>query len=153
MKIELIHIIRENKSKLKQYRLKANQIETNLMDKIINIETFFAFTILNNFNFIYLSDKVYYENVIEKENKTVVVKEIMRNKKYSILIDDTFNVEQLKQKRLLIEKINKPLKPIARYKLKELQEICTKFNIPYLNENNKNLKKKDLYKKIQEIIY
>ena len=152
-KINLVHTIRENKSKLKEYKLKVKQIETYLMDKIINIETMMAISIIHNYNFLYIGERVYYENIIDEDNKTIVVKEIVKNKQYAILMDTSINTNSFKKTRLSIDRINKPLKAISGYKLKELQDICKTLNIPYLTEKEKNIKKKEMYKKIQEIIY
>jgi hypothetical protein len=127
-------------------------IENTLVNEnIINIETFFLLCALENINILYVSNKTYYESIINADDDIHI---IIRNKtKYSYngcLKDDIVNFRKTLYK---IENIKKPLLSLSSYKSIELIDICKKLNINTLNnETNKVKTKQLLYDSISQYL-
>ena len=86
------------------------------------------------------------------DNKTCY---IYKNKdKYGLWVSNTTpDLHLIKSKKLIIDKIDKPLYSVSHYKMVELKEICSKLNINIMNSNNKCKKKKELYDLIVQTIF
>ena len=118
-------------------------IENRLVNEnIINIETFFLLCALENINILYVSNKTYYESILNADDDIHI---IIRNKtKYSYngcLKDDIVNFRKTLYK---IENIKKPLLSLSSYKSIELVDICNKLNINILNNETNKIKTKQL---------
>tara|TARA_B100000073_G_C23736057_1_gene572186 strand:+ start:2272 stop:3000 length:729 start_codon:yes stop_codon:yes gene_type:complete len=152
-KIELIETIRNNKDTLKKLKIKKADIENELVyNSNMSISTFIIIMIINKFNVIYYNDKCYYEmSGIGDKNDLIIINE--KNNKYGISMDnEMIKIDDIRNNRLIIENINKPIKAISNYKLAELQHICKKLKIKIVDDNDKKYKKKDLYLFIKEIL-
>jgi hypothetical protein len=153
-KIEYIEKIRKNKQLLKSLKLSSlSAIENKLVNEnIINIETFLLLCALENINILYVSNKTYYESILNDADDDIHI--IIRNKtKYSYngcLKDDIVNFRKTLYK---IENIKKPLLSVSSYKSSELIDICNKLNINTLNnETNKVKTKQLLYETISQYL-
>ena len=155
-KINLVTQIRKYKDILKKYKWKKSQIENNLVhDKEITLETFFCICIINKINVMYINNNTYFEiNNPENTDNYVLIKKI--NDKY-ILYENTEHdvlkkMDDIRLKKWKIDNITKPLRNITTYKLPELQDIASKFNIDKLKTDGKKKTKKVLYASILEKI-
>ena len=143
-KIEYIEKIRKNKQLLKSLKLSSLSAIENILvnEKSINIETFFLLCALENINILYVSNKTYYESILNADDDIHI---IIRNKtKYSYngcLNDDIVNFRKTLYK---IENIKKPLLSLSSYKSIELVDICNKLNINTLNNETNKIKTKQL---------
>lgn len=152
-KIDLIESVRNNKDVLKKLKIKKANIESELVyNSSMSISTFIVIMIINKFNVIYYNDKCYYEMAGEGDkNDLIIINE--KNNKYGISMDNQMiNINEIRNNRLIIDNINKPIKAISNYKLGELQDICKKLKIKIVDNNDKKYKKKDLYLFIKEIL-
>jgi hypothetical protein len=155
MKIQLVYSVRENKELLKKYKWKKNVIEDELANHTkISITSFMCICAMNNHNVCYIDGKKMYTllcsedintnlNIIEKTERgyTLFIGNNDEKYKYFSECRDTF---------WQIDKLNKPLKSISNYKLKDLQTICKSLCIETHNDKKNPLKKSILYKNIQE---
>tara|TARA_B100001758_G_scaffold36350_3_gene27656 strand:+ start:11343 stop:12005 length:663 start_codon:yes stop_codon:yes gene_type:complete len=143
LKINVIESMKDNKSILKQYKLKKVDIEQNLLyDKQITYASFLYLSMFYRQNIIIIDDRVYYECIGDPTNDTIImIKKI--NHYYAIYtkIDKEYSTKYYK-----IDNISKPILGISSYKLNELQDICKKLKL------NTDGKKKDLYEKIIKCI-
>ncbi len=149
VKLNLITEIRKNKKKLKPLKIKINEIENNLVyENKMNLNTLLSILICKDENIVYVDDKLFYECINNPENKTIYI--YKKNDTYGVSIKN-IDVAQLKNKRITVENINKPLKAISNYKVIELRELCKKFNINVMKTPTKYKTKKDLYLLLQEL--
>lgn len=152
-KIQLITLLRSNKTTIKSYKMKRNEIENELLnEKTITLSTFLLLCKLKNMNIICVNKHVYYELVYDTnidECKPVI--EYNESKGYGIYINKTSEIiKNIKTNKLFIEDINKPLKAITAYKLEDLKEISEKLDITIYNNIGKKKNKKDLYEDIRK---
>ena len=152
-KIEYVEKIRKNKQLLKSLKFSSlSKIENILVNEIsIDIETFFLLSALENINILYVSNKTYYESILNTEDDIHI---IIRNKtKYSYngcLKDDIVNFRKTLYK---IENIKKPLLSLSSYKSIDLIDICNKLNINTLNNDTNKVKTKQiLYDSISQYL-
>ena len=90
---------------------------------------------MHNYNVVFITDKLYYDNNSnENSNKICFVKK--ENTKYNIFLGDENKIKNeiklRKEKLLVVDNINKPLKSESSYKKSELIEICNLFKIKTL---------------------
>jgi hypothetical protein len=152
-KIEYVEKIRKNKQLLKSLKFSSlSKIENILVNEIsIDIETFFLLSALENINILYVSNKTYYESILNTDYDIHI---IIRNKtKYSYngcLKDDIVNFRKTLYK---IENIKKPLLSLSSYKSIDLIDICNKLNINTLNNDTNKVKTKQiLYDSISQYL-
>ena len=73
-KTKYVELIKENKSEIKQYKIKISELESDLLySKSINIKTFFILLVLKKINFIYYTDKLFFEHKSYDNDNTIVV--------------------------------------------------------------------------------
>tara|TARA_B100001093_G_scaffold173519_1_gene166382 strand:- start:3342 stop:4097 length:756 start_codon:yes stop_codon:yes gene_type:complete len=150
IKISYVNTIRDNKKKLKEIKLKKTQIENDLIyQKQTTFDCIYALCYIFNYNFIYFTDKLYFEHIIDEDNKTCIIKKT--NNKHSICLNvKSIHIDEIKNKLYKVQNIKKPLKSISSYKKSDLENICNTLNIK-INDDIK-ITKKILYMKIQEYI-
>ena len=148
-KINFIEKVRINKKLLKKYKIKLCDIESNLtMGKKLDIIFLEPMIIMENFNFIYMDDKIYYENILDEDNKTCIIKYFKKDEKYGIFLN---NISKIKKNKLFrVDNLSKPIKAISNYKADEIREICKKLNINPMKSPTKYHTKKILYQLIKE---
>jgi hypothetical protein len=155
-KINLVYKVRENKELLKKYKWKRNSIEDQLVNhKEISISAFMCICAIENLNVVYIDNKKVYTlinniddlssnlNIVEKTQDGFALFLGSNEDKYSKYTDSV-------DKFWKIDNLNKPLRGISSYKVKELQEICKKLGLQILTDKKTKKSKKILYQMIQE---
>ena len=155
-KIDLVYKVRDNKDLLKKYKWKRNAIEDELVNhKQITISAFMCICAIHNFNVVYIDNKKIYTlidniddlssnlNIIEKTHDGFALFLGTHEEKYKKYTESIGNFWH-------IDNLNKPLRGISSYKVKELQEICKKLGFEIINEKKTKKSKKVLYQMIQE---
>ena len=148
-KIDCIEKLRKNKNYLKPYKLTLSTIENDLLnERKITFKTLVALCILYKINLIYTFNNKYYElnnDSLDNINNIHVISNI--NDKDSLLLIKK-DLDYYRNNFYCIENINKPLKAISGYTIKELELMAKKLQI--IEDDIKNKNKKDLYQKISE---
>ena len=153
LKINLVYTLREHKDLLKKLKLKKTKLEENLTsDKKINLDTFLFLIAVNEMNIIYMDDNIYYEDFYSDEKKKCILKYEKEQDKYGILELKDEKLEELKNNKLRILNLSKPLKALSSYKVLELKEMGKKLNIDIMKTATKSKTKKEIYQLIQEKI-
>lgn len=148
-KINFIEKVRMNKKLLKKYKIKLCDIESNLtMGKKLDIIFLEPMIIMENFNFVYMDDKIYYENILDEDNKTCIIKYFKESEKYGLFLNDISKIK--KNKLFVVDNLARPIKAISNYKADEIREICKKLNINVMKSPTKYKTKKILYQLIKE---
>lgn len=153
IKMGLVYKIRDNKQLLKNNKIKYREVESNLCnDKYINLNTFLALLLISKINFHYTDDKFYYSLLTNSNLDKYCYLHKNEEKHYLWINDEIPDFEQISNKRIIIDNINKPLKTISSYKKTELEEMCEKLKIKYQYDGRKKFTKNKLYGLIQENI-
>ena len=142
-KIKCIEDLRLIKTKLKTYKLCLNRVEDQLLNhKKINLETFFALSLLFSLNIFYVWNNKFFEFNCN-ENADIIV---IYNNNNNITIRDNSKIEFYRNNLFYVENLNKPLKSVTSYSKDELIDIAKKLNIENIPSK---ITKKDIYEKIQ----
>ena len=155
IKIQLVESIRDNKELLKKNKWKRNIIEGDVWSStFINIQTFMCICAIDKLNIAIVKNNYMCIQENEPENETHIIIEDGNKYKLCILNNDERRVliENYVKTKWVVNNINKPLLAISTYKLSELQEIATKLKIPLFDENDKRLRKNQLFNFIKSII-
>lgn len=110
---------------------------------ILTIKGLNALCICHNVSIFYVDQRKYYDLNILGEKKGIIMN---RSLKYDL--DEAF----VRENYLHIENINKPIKAISGYTIKELQAICKKLDIIITDATGKNKLKNVLYQDILAVI-
>ena len=153
LKFQYVEDCRKQSDCLKSKKLiSMSDLENQLAnDNVIQLGTFLSLCVLENLNVIYFNSTTYYEiistelgmtHVIEKQPTPPALKyKNSKPTKSSIYgYVGLLNEEGLKTHRLScykMETLDKPLKCISSYKVKEIEEICHLFKINIFSEENK----------------
>lgn len=151
-KINFIDKLRnkENKPILKKLKTKLTDIEGNLANEsILTLKNLETMLIIDKFNFIYLNNKIYYENITYPGNKICVIKQFEKNIEYGLLLE-TNSIDKYRQKLFVVDSFTKPIKAISSYKAQDLRDICNKLDIDIMKTPTKKKTKKELYQLITE---
>lgn len=142
-KIKCIEDLRLIKTKLKTYKLSLNSVEDQLLNhKKINLETFFALSLLFSLNIFYVWNNKFFEFNCNKNTDIIVI----YNNNNDITIRGNNKIEFYRNNLFYVENLNKPLKNITSYSKDELIDIAKKLNIENIPSK---ITKKDIYEKIQ----
>lgn len=155
LKYDLMDKIMENKEIIKKNKFKFNHIQSDLQNKTISFEIFVVLCLMHGYNVILITDKLYYENNgVENSDKICFVKK--EKDKYTIFLGDESKIKNeikiRKEKLLIVDNINKPLKSVSAYKKPDILNICKVFNINIMKDVKKQKTKKELYQEISEFI-
>lgn len=153
-KIQSIEKLRDIKDKLKEFKIKRNEIENELVNiDTISIKGLEALCLIYNVSMMYISGKKYYEflfNTLEKENiKGVIIH--TENNEYGIRHDINYEyISKIRDNNWKLESIHKRIRGLSAYTIKELQTIATKLEISIIDINipTKKKNKKQLYEEI-----
>jgi len=153
-KIATVEKMRSMKDKFKEAKLKINEIEDELANKqVITLKGLHALCLVHEVSITYIYGRKYCEflykstpdsinngtGVIVYGKKTNSVKYDV-NEDYMAMLSTTF---------WKIDNVQKPLASPGSYSVKELQDICTRLEIPITNsETGKNKLKTVLYEDI-----
>ena len=128
---------KENKPILKKLKTKLQDIEGNLANEsILTLKNLETMLIIDKFNFIYINDKIYYENITYPGNKICVIKHFDKNEEYGLLLE-TESIDKYRQKLFVVDSFTKPIKAISSYKAQDLRDICNKLNIDIMKTPTK----------------
>jgi hypothetical protein len=155
-KTKLIKKIKENKKDLKHFKIKISDIEADLLySKKINITTLFILLTLKNINFLYYTENLIYQWKKKGNEKMFILKHNILDNIYinedKALTDEYF--ESLKQSRLLVDSLKKPIRGLSYYKVGDLKEMCKILKINIMKNAKKTFSKKELYEKIIQKIF
>ena len=151
-RLKIIGEMKKKKKLLKEYKLKYNNIEENIIyEKKLNLKSVKAICLLYNINLIYRWKRCFVnfkfntnDEIILCENKTGIIIQVLSNVRNIACnyLKEYFEVTNLKKKIL----------SVSSYVKKDLLSICEKLNINVYDSNGKEFKKNDLYSKILETI-
>ena len=151
-KINFISKVRKSKELLKSLKIKLTDIESNLAnDSTLTLSNLEIILLIEKYNFTYIDDKIYYENIKYPGNKMCIIKYLNKYEKYALFLKEE-KLFEYKNKLYFVENLKKPIKSISSYKAVELRDICKKLNINVMKTATKFKTKKDLYKELTEII-
>lgn len=157
MKFKFIEIQRQNKSLLKNNKIKPlSEVEDDLANKeCITLKTFLSLCILEQKNIIILHKRKMFEYMFDSNEPIQIITKI-DEKKYSLDLQVTKEkIENYRTNYYHWLHVDSILKSMTSYKLEELYEICEKLGIDYNNNNNNDInqsKKKKSKKEIYELI-
>jgi len=142
-KIKCIEQLRLIKPKLKTYKLRLNEVEDQLLNsKKINLEAFFALSLLYNLNVFYVCNNKFFEFICTDNSDIYIINNVNDN---IIIEDNNDKLDYYKENLFNIENLNKPLKSITSYTKDDLLIIAKKLNIDNIPSK---ITKKDIYEKI-----
>jgi hypothetical protein len=155
IKINYVNKIRENKQIIKTYKFDTiTSIESNLAnDNNISCKTVMSLCAIDKINLIFVSRKTYYELLMNDTSPIYIIREhefqSKYYKKYSFEIANNISLENIRTSLYKIENLDKPIKPLSSYKVKDLTDICEKLAIDITkSETGKNKTKNELYESI-----
>lgn len=138
--IEKLHLF---KDKLKNYKLKIQDLENELLnEKKITNKGFMALCLIYGINLFYFWDYKYIE-ILSKDNGDLIY--IRNDKDSEIKILTKEEADKLIENYYFVENIEKWLKSISGYTKTELLNICTKLKIDI---KNSKVTKENLYEVI-----
>ena len=145
-KIKTVEKMPSFKEKIKEMKLKLNEVQDELVNQpIISIKSLQVLCLIYDINIFFIKNKTTYEIIVnDKPIKTII------NDNNNIYMIDDINEEKLTYYRnnyWKIDNISKPLNAFSSYSLTELQDICKKLEIP-ITTDGKKIQKKDLYQSI-----
>lgn len=147
IKINLIQKVRENKSLMKEMKIKRTEVEDELLNQqTITTKTFLLLCAIEKINIIIKDQTKYLECINNLENNNIEVIEKAHNKYGLYIYDKKKQIDLCREKLWNIKILNfeKPLRAISNYKVADLRDICVNLNITIPNKS----KKKDLYQMI-----
>ena len=145
-KIKTVEKMPSFKEKIKEMKLKLNEVQDELVNQpIISIKSLQVLCLIYDINIFFIKNRTIYEIIAnDKPIKTII------NDNNNIYMIDDINEEKLTYYRnnyWKIDNISKPLNAFSSYSLTELQDICKKLEIP-ITTDGKKIQKKDLYQTI-----
>jgi hypothetical protein len=143
--------IRTNKQLVKTYKFDTiTNIESNLAyDNNINIKTVMSLCVIDKINLIFVSKNTYYELQMNDNEEIYIIRELGNySKKYGFEIANSNLLEEIRRTLYNIEILDKPIKSLASYKVKDLTDICNKLAIEIKNITGKNKTKNELYESL-----
>lgn len=154
-KIELVTDIRKHKNTVKTYKFDTiTNIESNLAnDDLLSTKTFLTLCAIENINVIYVRKQAYFELLMNDTNIIYIVHELQLDTKYATkygfeMANET-NLAKIKNTLYQVDRIDKPVKSLSFYKVKDLIDICSKLSIEIINKDTgKNKLKNELYEAI-----
>lgn len=155
IKINYVSKIRENKSVVKTYKFDTiTNIESNLVnDNNINIKTVMSLCAINKINLIFVSRKTYFELLMNDNEPIYIIKELENQskyiKKYGFEIANENSLQNIRTTLYKIDNLDKPIKALSSYRVKDLTDICEKLAIKITKcDTGKNKTKNELYESI-----
>ena len=150
--VEKLRKFMTDSSDIKSYNV--NEIEDELVNqKKISLKTLHCLCVIYGINIIYNYDNKYYEFIYDKTESTNghVDGLIYLNNNKEPTVKQDFNNEfilNIRKNYWQIESVSKPLKSPSAYNAKEIQDICSKLNIPLNDPMGKKKTKPMLYEEI-----
>lgn len=163
-KYKYVDYIQKNKNELKKVKkLNINEVLLKLSTlENIDIESFIVLAYIEKINIALVFNNICFVNKFDgikdvDKDKNNYICNIQKNNRFYIVENNriescSFSIDSLEKLYFIFDNYNKPMKSESSYKVVELREICKKLNLSTTNDNNKNLKKKELYNKIKEYV-
>ncbi len=150
-KIDTVEKLRFMKDKLKELKIKRNDIEDELVNKeCITTKSLQVLCLIYKVSIIYISGKKYSEFLFAEDDKITGIIDQGQEKK-DLSVKNTIDLEYIstvKKTYWFIENIHKPLNAPSAYTIKDLQDISTKLGINLVSNLGKNKTKQILYEEI-----
>ena len=144
IKFDLLSKFDNNKELFKQYKLKREDIENDLIyNKVISIRGFIALCIYNNINIIVTNKKTYFPVGKFDCAKTKFPVLSYSNNNFKVMTNNLSYFDTYYK----LPCIDKALEVISKYKVSELKNIAVK------NEISIDGNKKNIYEKLKENIH
>ena len=116
-KIDLVSVIRKNKDIVKMYKFDTiTNLESNLAnDDNLNLKTFLSLCAIENINVVYVSNKTYYESLMNDSGVTYIVREIQSpankyHKKYGFELSTADVLDVIRNTLYKLEVVDKPIR-------------------------------------------
>jgi hypothetical protein len=127
---------------------------------MLTVKTFLTLCVIENINVIIITNKTYYELVMNDTTDVYIVRCLENKskgqyeKKYGFeLVTKEYADLNIKPNFYRVDNIDKPIKAISAYKSEDLVEICNKLGIETTDaEKGKTKLKKDLYEAIVQYL-
>ena len=144
-KMQLISELKKAKPIFKENKIKKiDESVSNLLSQPeIDFKIFEMLCILYKFNFILIKDNMYHK-MINDDNEDVYIIHYI-NSMYGCEKINICDTENYEKNRYYIQYFDKPISSIGFYKLEDLSEIANTLDISLTDDNNKKLKKGELY--------
>lgn len=156
IKIKYIENQKDFRSEIKMNKLiTLHNFELGLLNqKPISPNLFLTLCSIENKNIIYAKRNIYFKNYPNDDSDVYIVTETINdNIEIEITTKDNVEVKNITSSKIKTNNVMIPIRGIAYYKLSELQDICEKCNICYINKTtNKSYKKQDLYEQIVQYL-
>ena len=150
-KIDTVEKLRFMKDKLKELKIKRNDIEDELVNKdCISTKSLQVLCLIYKISIIYISGKKYSEFLFAEDDKITGIIE-QGSEKNDLSVKNTIDLDYISTVRKsywFIENMQKPLNAPSAYTIKELQDISTKLGINLVSNLGKNKTKQLLYEEI-----
>ena len=153
-KISSIELVRKHADKIKSMRLKVSEIESGIVnDAKITINILRTLALVYGVSIFYVSEPIYYDFQNSDTTKGIIVIDKHRNRagvryEYS---DEYIN--RIRDSCWHVTNPNKLINAVSNYTLQELRDICKTLGNDTINENGKQLTKKQLYETILVKLY
>lgn len=136
-KYDSIKILKSKKDILKSLKFKIQDTESSLItDKLISLKVIAALCVCYEKSIFIKKEDIYYDFNYGEDYNFIEYK----NNKYILYLgDQSKTIEEVKNNQFGIN-IQKPIKSVSSYKLKELQEIAEKLNIEVKKCDSNSLK-------------
>ena len=164
IKIEAVEKLKTIKTKLKELKLKRTELEDELVhQQMITVKGLYALCLIHDVSITYIYNRKYCElNKTDTTSKRAII--IQNEKREDSLrwttnasssttsaVDDAF-YKKIQEEYWFIENIQKPLKAVSAYTLKELQDISQRLHIELCITQDSKSKSKSKSKLYQEIL-
>ena len=148
-KISSIELVRKQADKIKAMKLKVSEIESGIVnDPKININILRTLALIYEVSIFYVSEPLYYDFQNSDTTKGVIVFDKFRKR---VGVRHEYNdgyINNIRDSCWYVANPNKPINAVSSYTLQELRNICKKIGNDIINENGKQLTKKQLYESI-----
>ena len=151
-KISSVEKLRSIKDKLKELKIKRNEMENEFVNtETITLKGLETLCLIYGISLIYISGKKYYEISFGDKLCGIIIKN--ENNVYGVKYEfDENYTTNIRNNYWKLESITKPLKAISAYTLKQIQTISEKMEISLINDLLKKKTKNQLYQNILEKI-
>ncbi len=150
-KIDTVEKLRFMKDKIKELKIKRNDIEDELANKdCITTKSLQVLCLMYKISIIYISGKKYSEFLFAEDDKITGII-VQGQEKNDLSVKNTIDLDYISTVRKsywFIENMQKPLNAPSAYTIKDLQDISTKLGINLVSNLGKNKTKQLLYEEI-----
>lgn len=170
IKIEAVEKLKTIKDKLKELKLKRTELENELVNQpTISVKGLYALCLVHDVSITYVYGRKYCElnknDTAAETTRAIIVQNERKEDSLRWFANhdnsnnsrssnnDTEFYKKIQEDYWFVENIQKPLKAVSAYTIKELQDICVKLQIDLnaiVNDKQKSKTKTKLYQEIYE---